>query len=200
MNIGDAAERTGLPPKTIRYYEDVGLVRPHPGVCGKRFGQSRCHGSRAVRCDPGAVETADAEAGAVLVRWISSAGFPPARTWARMTRARRRRASRPAWCAIREGAAGYTSVPARHRTSIRNSPFIRASSMVGRCGPNLARSEALVVLPNRSQTTCRPGTPRARSAKSASFDQMTARISRALASISSSGAAPRPRSLTWRER
>jgi MerR family transcriptional regulator, copper efflux regulator len=26
MNIGDAAERTGLPPKTIRYYEDIGLV------------------------------------------------------------------------------------------------------------------------------------------------------------------------------
>lgn len=28
MNIGDVAERAGLPPKTIRYYEDVGLVRP----------------------------------------------------------------------------------------------------------------------------------------------------------------------------
>ena len=26
MNIGDAADRTGLPPKTIRYYEDIGLV------------------------------------------------------------------------------------------------------------------------------------------------------------------------------
>jgi len=28
MNIGQAAERSGLPPKTIRYYEDIGLVRP----------------------------------------------------------------------------------------------------------------------------------------------------------------------------
>lgn len=28
MNISDAARETGLPPKTIRYYEDIGLVRP----------------------------------------------------------------------------------------------------------------------------------------------------------------------------
>jgi MerR family copper efflux transcriptional regulator len=28
MNIGDAAVRSGLPAKTIRYYEDIGLVRP----------------------------------------------------------------------------------------------------------------------------------------------------------------------------
>ncbi|WP_176083609.1 Cu(I)-responsive transcriptional regulator [Martelella sp. HB161492] len=26
MNIGNAAERSGLPAKTIRYYEDIGLV------------------------------------------------------------------------------------------------------------------------------------------------------------------------------
>ncbi|TNE40854.1 MAG: Cu(I)-responsive transcriptional regulator [Alphaproteobacteria bacterium] len=26
MNIGEAAERSGLPTKTIRYYEDIGLV------------------------------------------------------------------------------------------------------------------------------------------------------------------------------
>lgn len=28
MNIGLAAERTRLPTKTIRYYEDIGLLRP----------------------------------------------------------------------------------------------------------------------------------------------------------------------------
>ncbi len=28
MNIGDVATRTGLPAKTIRYYEDIGLIRP----------------------------------------------------------------------------------------------------------------------------------------------------------------------------
>ncbi len=28
MNIGDASERTGLPAKTIRYYEDIQLVKP----------------------------------------------------------------------------------------------------------------------------------------------------------------------------
>ena len=28
MNISDAARASGLPPKTIRYYEDIGLVRP----------------------------------------------------------------------------------------------------------------------------------------------------------------------------
>ena len=28
MNIGDVSQHTGLPPKTIRYYEDIGLVVP----------------------------------------------------------------------------------------------------------------------------------------------------------------------------
>ena len=28
MNIGQAAVRSGLPAKTIRYYEEIGLVRP----------------------------------------------------------------------------------------------------------------------------------------------------------------------------
>ena len=28
MKISDVADRSGLPPKTIRYYEEIGLVRP----------------------------------------------------------------------------------------------------------------------------------------------------------------------------
>jgi Cu(I)-responsive transcriptional regulator len=28
MNIGEASDRSGLPSKTIRYYEDIGLIRP----------------------------------------------------------------------------------------------------------------------------------------------------------------------------
>ncbi|MFY2825111.1 Cu(I)-responsive transcriptional regulator [Ruegeria sp. MALMAid1280] len=28
MNIGDVATQTGLPAKTIRYYEDIGLIKP----------------------------------------------------------------------------------------------------------------------------------------------------------------------------
>ena len=36
MNIRDAAEAAGLPPKTIRYYEDIGLIRPARGENGYR--------------------------------------------------------------------------------------------------------------------------------------------------------------------
>ncbi len=36
MNIGEASRRSGLPPKTIRYYEDVGLVRPARAANGYR--------------------------------------------------------------------------------------------------------------------------------------------------------------------
>ena len=28
MNIGSVAEKSGVPPKTIRYYESIGLIRP----------------------------------------------------------------------------------------------------------------------------------------------------------------------------
>jgi Cu(I)-responsive transcriptional regulator len=44
MNIGDVAERSGLPAKTIRYYEDIGLIRPHRGENGyRRFGEADMH-------------------------------------------------------------------------------------------------------------------------------------------------------------
>jgi Cu(I)-responsive transcriptional regulator len=44
MNIGDVAERTGLPAKTIRYYEDIGLVRPLRSANGYRvFAESDAH-------------------------------------------------------------------------------------------------------------------------------------------------------------
>ena len=34
MNIGQASEHSGLAPKTIRYYEDIGLIRPDRGGNG----------------------------------------------------------------------------------------------------------------------------------------------------------------------
>ncbi len=36
MNIGDAALQTGLPAKTIRYYEDIDLVSPARAENGYR--------------------------------------------------------------------------------------------------------------------------------------------------------------------
>ena len=36
MNIGEVAERSGLPPKTIRYYEEIGLVAPVRSANGYR--------------------------------------------------------------------------------------------------------------------------------------------------------------------
>ncbi|PDT04821.1 Cu(I)-responsive transcriptional regulator [Rhizobium chutanense] len=36
MNIGEASQRSGLPSKTIRYYEDIGLIRPERGGNGYR--------------------------------------------------------------------------------------------------------------------------------------------------------------------
>ena len=36
MNIGDAAGASGLPAKTIRYYEEIGLIRPKRDTNGYR--------------------------------------------------------------------------------------------------------------------------------------------------------------------
>jgi len=44
MNIGEVAERSGLPPKTIRYYEEIGLIRPERGANGYRsFAEADLH-------------------------------------------------------------------------------------------------------------------------------------------------------------
>lgn len=44
MNIGEVSERSGLPPKTIRYYEDIKLVRPMRSDNGYRsFRESDIH-------------------------------------------------------------------------------------------------------------------------------------------------------------
>ena len=42
MNIGDVAEKSGLPPKTIRYYEEIGLM-PQPA---RSEGNQRLYGQR----------------------------------------------------------------------------------------------------------------------------------------------------------
>lgn len=36
MNIGTASRQSGLPPKTIRYYEDIGLLMPNRADNGYR--------------------------------------------------------------------------------------------------------------------------------------------------------------------
>lgn len=44
MNIGQAAKHTGLPAKTIRYYEEIGLVVVHRDTNGYRaFSQTDLH-------------------------------------------------------------------------------------------------------------------------------------------------------------
>ncbi|MCE8523074.1 Cu(I)-responsive transcriptional regulator [Ruegeria pomeroyi] len=44
MNIGDVANRTGLPAKTIRYYEDIGLITPKRDLNGyRRFREQDLH-------------------------------------------------------------------------------------------------------------------------------------------------------------
>ena len=44
MNIGDVSKQAGLPPKTIRYYEDIGLVTPLRDTNGYRnFRDSDSH-------------------------------------------------------------------------------------------------------------------------------------------------------------
>lgn len=41
MNIQGASEQTGLPAKTIRYYEDIGLIQPDRAANGYRHFNTR---------------------------------------------------------------------------------------------------------------------------------------------------------------
>jgi DNA-binding transcriptional MerR regulator len=43
LRIGEVAELTGTTPRTIRYYEEIGLL---PGAAGRAQGEHRCY-SRA---------------------------------------------------------------------------------------------------------------------------------------------------------
>lgn len=44
MNIGDVARQSGLPTKTIRYYEEISLIKPHREANGYRvFSDSDLH-------------------------------------------------------------------------------------------------------------------------------------------------------------
>ena len=44
MNIGEAATETGLPPKTLRYYEEIGLVTPaRDGNGYRRYSRVHVH-------------------------------------------------------------------------------------------------------------------------------------------------------------
>ncbi len=44
MNIGEISRRAGLPPKTVRYYEEIGLVKPARAENGYRaFRESDLH-------------------------------------------------------------------------------------------------------------------------------------------------------------
>ena len=51
MNIGEAVALSGVPAKTIRYYEDIGLVRPAPrsGNGYRAYGAKDVHVLRFVR-------------------------------------------------------------------------------------------------------------------------------------------------------
>lgn len=54
MNIGEAARRSGLPTKTIRYYESVGLISPARRANGFRdYGEGEVRILRFIGCARG---------------------------------------------------------------------------------------------------------------------------------------------------
>ncbi len=49
MKIGDAADRAGLPTKTVRYYEEIGLLKPARRANGFRdYGENDVHDLRFI--------------------------------------------------------------------------------------------------------------------------------------------------------
>lgn len=54
MNIGEAARQSGLPTKTIRYYESIGLLSPSRRTNGFRdYGEGEVHNLRFIGCARG---------------------------------------------------------------------------------------------------------------------------------------------------
>ena len=50
MNIGQAAQRANLPPKTIRYYEDIALIKPDRAENGYRdYSEADVHRLRFIQ-------------------------------------------------------------------------------------------------------------------------------------------------------
>ena len=63
MNISDVANRSGLPAKTIRYYEDIGLIKPLRDGNGYRLTGQKLYISAA--------HVADRTAGIEAIRSMS---------------------------------------------------------------------------------------------------------------------------------
>ena len=53
MNIGTAVEQSGLPPKTIRYYQEIGLLTADRAANGYRGGRIRGRDARLATLDGG---------------------------------------------------------------------------------------------------------------------------------------------------
>ena len=69
MTIGEAAKATGLPAKTIRYYEEIGLVSPARGANGYRSFSGREVHKLAFVARARALGFAVADCRALLALW-----------------------------------------------------------------------------------------------------------------------------------
>lgn len=60
MNIGEAARLSGVPTKTIRYYESIGLISPgRRGNGFREYGEGEVHNLRFIGCARGLGFTVD---------------------------------------------------------------------------------------------------------------------------------------------